>query len=339
MRAQYEFLEGLGLGLQIEGDAATVNYFNREYGPAATREPASIAIEVIVDGAGRLGWPIESSGGHKSMHWRTSLSAPEAAVLGLRVELSGWPRGFARTLVQGFFIEPLISVAAAHADAVLLPAAAFRYETGALVILGRSGSGKTSLSMHALALGVSLFGDDQVLIDPSGSCRAFPRRMRLYSDLGRRAPMAFRRLPRHVVAQLRARGLLRTVSRGVIAPSLAVPVSVFGERNPVSPALVRRVVILERPDCPGEVRIEPSTAADAVNEALRLLRDQRRQLAVAGGDVWRRALTAVENDEERLLGAAFANASVERITAPSPLSGDSMARLAAAVGIGAVTGR
>jgi hypothetical protein len=185
--------------------------------------------------------------------------------------------------------------------------------------------------MHALALGAPVFGDDQVLIDPEGACLAFPRRMRLYSDLRVRVPLAYERLPRQIIAELAARRLLRILSHGAIAPSLAVPISILGQKIRPDPAPIRRVAILERAFAPGELRTEPATVSDAVSHALRLLRGQRERLSFAGGDAWRDALVGVESSEERLLTAAFGGASVERIVVPSPLAGNAMAHVGEAV--------
>lgn len=331
MRAEYLFAPGVGLA--IEGDGATVDHFNREYGVAASHGKTSVAVEVVFARGGTGQLRRSTAGGHKSVHWRIELGAPDAPVLGLRIELAGWPGTFGRSLVQGYFVEPLVSVAAARAGTVLLPAAAFLDETGATVLLGRSGSGKTSLAMHALALGARVFGDDQVLIDTDGACGAFPRRLRVYSDLGQRAPLAYQRLPRHVVAQLQVRRLARTLTRGAIAPPLPVSISIFGQTGPLTPAPIRRVAILDRPVPPSDLRTEPATIAEALSQAMRLVREQRGHLGLAGGDPWREALARVEVREERLLAAAFAGASIERITAPSPLTGSAMERFGAAVGL------
>ena len=84
MRAEYQFAPGLGLA--IEGDAATVSHFDREYGSAATLEPTPVAVEVVFPrhGSGQSGGSVP--GGHKSVRWRAELTAPDATVLGVRIE-------------------------------------------------------------------------------------------------------------------------------------------------------------------------------------------------------------------------------------------------------------
>ncbi len=331
MRAHYEF--ALGLRLAVDGDGATLRHFNREYGLMAAHGSAPTTVEVAFRGHDPDQRGEAVAGGYKSMRWRTEFTAPDAAVLGGCIELAGWPRSFARTLVQGYFVEPLISVAAARLGSVLLPAAAFRDQAGAIVVLGGSGSGKTSLSMHALALGVPVLGDDQVLIEADGTCRAFPRRLRLYTDLRERAPLAYRRLPLRVRLQLGSRRLVRTLSRGAIAPALAVSASVFGQASAPDPAPVRRIVLLERASGPGSLRTEPATAEEAVRLALELLRGQREHVVLAAGNSWRDGLRAVEAGEERLLTVAFGGVSVRRIIVPSPLEGSAMTSLGLAVGL------
>jgi hypothetical protein len=331
MRAQYEF--AVGLGLTIEGDGATLRQFDREYGAASalSRIDAGVEVDFTGDTSGPSG--ATRVGGYKTMRWRTTLSAPADAVLGARIQVAGRPRGFARTLVQGYFIEPLLSVAAARRDSVLLPAAAFRDGAGAIVVLGRSGSGKTSLSMHALALGWPVFGDDQVIIDSAGGCRSFARRLRLYPDLRERVPVAYAKLPRSTRVQLGVRRFVRAVSRGAIAPSLAVPISIFGQSSQPDPAPITRVTLLERAFVPGDLRTEPATVAEAVTCALELLREQREHLLLAGGEAWREALVDAERQEEQLLEGAFGGASIRRIVVPSPLAGDAIGHVAQAVGL------
>ena len=108
-------------------------------------------------------------------------------------------------------IEPLLGLFAHAAGHVLLPAAAFGSTSGAILLIGRSRSGKSSLAARAAADGVGVLGDDHVLVAGSGECRAFPRRIRVYSDLAETAPRAYKLLPRSKRAELRALGALRSI--------------------------------------------------------------------------------------------------------------------------------
>jgi hypothetical protein len=130
------------------------------------------------------------------------------------------------------------------------------------------------------------------------------------------------------------RRLVRALSRGAIAPALPLPMATFGQNGSVPPAPIRRVVILERPKSRGSFRTAPASTAEAVDQALRLLWEQREHISSFGGDAWRKALIPLERHEEQLLATAFEHASIERVTAPFPLSGDAISQFGSAVGLG-----
>ena len=358
-----------GFAIEIDGDAATIAHFDHEYAawgdaggsattagevvaatattaanitrataaaelPAmacAASDQASVRVFFVDDA--RSMPPGSMRQGYKTVRWQVDLSAQDAPVLEARISLHGRPRAFARSLVQGLLVEPLLSVAAGRAGSLLLPAAAFGDERGVVVVLGRSRSGKTSLSMHALALGTQVLGDDQVAIGADGLCRPFSRRLRVYSDLRKTVPLAWRRLPRGAAAGLTGLGLLRRASRGRVAPPLLVPRSIFKGRAPVA-GPIRRVVIMERPGSAGDLRVEPASTAEAVATAVELLREQRTWLARAGGDEWHRQLADLAMAEVRLVEGAFEHVPVVRLVAPSPLEGDAVSRIWGAVGLG-----
>src|SRR5439155_196808 len=71
-------------------------------------------------------------------------------------------------------------------------------------------------------------------------------RVRLGPDLRQTAPAAFRRLPRADRGALLARSAARALSRGWVAPSLAVHASTVGPAAPKGPLPVRRLVVVER---------------------------------------------------------------------------------------------
>ena len=237
-------------------------------------------------------------------------------------------------LVQGFYLEPALSVAAARRDFVLLPAAALEEDGSAIVVLGRSRSGKSSVMTLALAAGRRVLGDDQVLLGADGTCRAFPRRLRLYPDLRETAPAAFRALPAAARGALWARAAARALSRGWVAPSLAVPSTALGPGAPEGALPVSRLLLVERVEGVEDVVRGPLDVEAAVGSALAVLDEQRARLAVAAGDAWARALVDTREREADVLRSALAGARLERLRMPAGWPAPrGVAVLAGAVGL------
>jgi hypothetical protein len=326
-----------GPNLDVDGDATVRRQFALEYAaaavPAAAAPPRSKATVVATFAPGGSDGRNWVAGGHKTMKWTTALSAPDAGILEASIMVSGWPRAYGLSMVQGYFLEPLVSVAAARCGSVLLPAASFCVGGTAIVLLGLSGSGKTSLSMQALALGYPVFGDDQVFVLPDGSCHPFPRRARLYPDLRRRVPRAYGRLPAGARARLEARRAVRLITGGFLAPSLAVSPAVLGQAAQPPPAAIGRVVILERTSSTTDLRCEVATIGDAIDFGIRALKEQRAHLWAGGRDEWREGLADVERKEARLLGSAFACAQVTHIVVPTTSDRGGVARLGEMLGL------
>jgi hypothetical protein len=310
-----------GVGLRVEGPAYARRHFLREYGPAAA-EGEGAAVEI--DFGSQL--PDDTTvvtGRYKTVRWRVALSDPDAERLRATIALTGRPRSFALSLVQGWFVEPLVSLAAAHAGQVLLPAAAVEEAGGALLLMGASGAGKTSVSARALAAGRPVVGDDQVLLGADGRCRRLPRRLRLYHDLSDTAPDAFARLPFRARTTLRARGALDRLSRGFIRPSLAVDAAVLG-RPANGPLPVQRIVVVARRHDIDDVVSAPGDSESVVSEALQLLDAQRERLPGRAG-----------GEERAILTSAFADVPVEQLALPSAWpAGRAIGALAARLGVG-----
>jgi len=315
MRSErYTFLPDLDL--RVAGDRVVLRHFRAEYGAGATPENGSAPGVEVRFGRRQGDQRRASEGGHKSVRWRISLASPEASPLSADIELRGAPRSFGLSLIQGYFVEPLLSVAAARSGYVLLPAAAIERSGDALVLLGASGTGKSSLSARALAAGRGILGDDQILLDAAGRCFRFHRRMRFYSDLRLTAPAAWARLPVRARAGLQARRALRTLSRGFVAPSLALGANEIGDPGASGPLRARRFVLLERSGQGSELRREPVDIDTMIARALALLDAQRDRFAAGAGGPWRAALAAVAASERRTLEAVFANAPLERVIVP-----------------------
>ncbi len=319
--ARYVF--GPGLELRIRGDAGALRHFGAEYGEAATGDGGtSPAIEVDVErrrrrGPSQLaGGTSRIAGGHKTVRWQVAVGDPAAGPLTAQIRLGGAPRSFALSLVQGYFVESLIAVAAARAGCVLLPAAAIAQDAGALVMLGASGTGKSSLSVRALASGCGVLGDDQILIDREANCRRFPRRMRFYSDLRLTAPAAWARLPAAARAGLQARRAARVLSRGLVAPSLPIAANLVGDPGGAGPLAARRFVLLDRAAGVATLGTRQVAPNDAAAYGLALLAAQRERFAAGLDDRWRSALDEVAAVERAILESAFACAPIDRLLIP-----------------------
>ena len=329
-RETFAFLDGLRL--EVRGDARALAHFRAEYRGVGARPEREASLVVSFDRISS-GPAHGFDGGYRSLRWRVALNEAEAAPLRATIDLRGAPRSFGLSLLQGYVVEPLLALLAPAAQHVLLPAAAIASEGGALLLLGRSRSGKSSLVARAAAAGAAVLGDDHVLVGADG-CRAFPRRLRLYPDLAETAPAARACLPRRKRALLGALGLVRRATGGAVAPPVRVPVETLGVVH-CGPLPLARVVVLERREIPHLVS-ERLSRDELVATADGILREQRRALDEVDERQWRDRLDVVRDQEASLLHEAFAQAAaVERLLVPTDLpAGESVAAIAARLSAG-----
>jgi hypothetical protein len=300
--------------VELTAEEGLLRHFRAEYGLPDTTRPVRVAISI--DDRLPAGAVIDLHGGHKTVTWSVSLGRVGADPLRATLALGGRPRWFGVSLVQGFIIEPLIGLACAVGGQVLLPAAAIAEKGGALLIIGRSRSGKSSVSARALALGRQVLGDDQVLVDPGGVIGPFPRRMRVYDDLMETSPMVVRALPPRARLGLRLRRVVRIATRGFVAPSLALPRSAFGGARAAVAMPVHRIVVVRRSATAHELSMEPMAPEDVRSEAMDILREQRRGLSRLERDDWLTLLRSVAEREAAMLDAALRGAPAYRATVP-----------------------
>jgi hypothetical protein len=301
--ARYAF--GPVVSLRVRGSAFARKHFAREYGPGSAGDG-----DPDVDADVRL-WRrsaaehdgVQAVGGHKTARWRVALSDPDRRPLDVRIDVAGGPPSFALSLVQGYYVEPLIAVALARAGFVALPSAALVGHDGALVIMGRSGSGKSSVSVRALAAGRDVLGDDQVVIGADGRCWRYPRRLRLYPDVRRTAPRAWPRLRPATRRALRGRRLLRAATRGYVAPSLTVAASEFGPPGRLGPVPAACLLVVERSADVTSLTERQGDRAWAVQQARAVLGEQRAGLAAAADARWSAALADAAEREAEILCA------------------------------------
>ena len=327
---------GPGLVISIRGDRRARAHFRSEYssagvvgGSAIPLLEASIGAHVHRDGLVWTTHALELRGAHKLARWRASVPlTSDPNTIRVAVDVHG-PLGL--TLVQSYIVEPLVSLAAVRAGSVLLPSAAIARGGAALLLLGRSRSGKSSLAARALAAGLRILGDDQVLIDPDGQCLPFPRRLRLYPDLARTAPAAFAALPSSARGELTVLGGVRSLTRGFVAPPLRVSASTVGTGCGACSLPIGEVIVIRR--APVDVlsfeNLEPSELRAEVHDTLLGQRSKLfRQTAL--GDVF----SALLAKEQAIISRALAAAPARRVLVPNAWSAEyAIGRLAHELGL------
>ena len=318
VRTAEPFRFGPGVHLRVTGDEAAVAHFFREYGwsRGAADDPVDVDVSVTLGSRDRLAANRSSRGGHKTVRWTVALGTPDARPLHAAIALRGAPASFGLSLVQGYFVEPLVALACAHKGIVALPSAGIEEDGRALLLMGQSASGKSSVSARAVGAGRALLGDDQVLVETSGVCWPYPRRMRFYPDLRETAPATYARLPAAIRAALAVRRIARTVSRGYVAPSLAVSPRAVGQLSPPRPVSLGRIVVIERAGPGVELAEEPRDASWAVAQARDLLADQRARLRAGADAAWVSALDDASREETRHLAIAFRHCDVRLLRIP-----------------------
>ena len=311
--AAFAFVDGVRAG--VRGPASIVDAFRLEYAPREVLDRAALALDIRF-GRETAHAAAVVAGRHKSVGWRIALGPAGAAPIQADIHLRGMPRSFARSLVQGYAIEPLVSIVAAEHGQALVPSAGVAGPTGVTLILGRSRAGKSTLMARLMAAGHEVLGDDQLFLDASGACVAFPRRLRFYPDLETTAPAAYARMPAAIRRRLRLMGLLSTVTRGHIRPSLAVDRTAIGGHWVPGPLPIERVVLLQRGDHAGELRSAPASPEQAVAWATRLLAEQRARLALSSEAGWRARLDRASEAEVAILSDTFAGPAIVSISVP-----------------------
>jgi hypothetical protein len=316
----------------VRGDSRALAHFRAEYG-AARADPGAAEVDLVVSFGQTPPGSHGFEAGYRSLRWRVALDPLDNGPLRATIDLRGAPRSFGLSLLQGYVVEPLLGLLAPAAEHVLLPSAAVASEGGALLLLGRSRSGKSSLVARTAAAGTGVLGDDHVLVGSKG-CRAFPRRLRLYPDVAETAPAARAALPARTRALLRGLGFVRTATGGAVAPPVRVPVETLGTvlEDPLSLA---RVVVLER-RAVSRLVVEEFSLDELVAAANGILREQRRALEHVEDPRLHEHLNHVLAEEARLLREAFAQAmAVARLIVPTHLpAGQSVAAIAAELAVG-----
>jgi hypothetical protein len=306
---------GPAVQLAVRGSRRARTHFEREYGPQvpAMGEAPDVAAAITLWRAPPRG---AARGGYKTARWAVDLAEPDARPLRVEMAIAGGPPSFALSLVQGYYVEPLVAVALADAGYVALPSAAILSGDGALVVMGHSGSGKSSVSVRALARGMRVLGDDQVVIGTGGGCWPYPRRLRLYPDIQETAPEAWGRFDPSTRRALRLRRHVRRLTHGFVAPSLAVAQAELGPPAERARSIARRLVVVMRDADTSVTTARERDAGWAADRAAEVIAAQRSRFTRAAGDSWRHALAATVRQETAILRAWLESVPITELRVP-----------------------
>ena len=315
-RSDYLFAESVRL--RIRGSERAVRHFDAEYGEARAEPSAEPDVDVRIGRGLRVtGFPggARLTGGHKTARWRVALDAPDARPLRASIAIAGGPPSFVLSLVQGYVVEALVALALAGKGLVALPSAGFATDGRVTVLLGRSGAGKTTLTARALAAGRTVLSDDQVIVDAAANAWRYPRRLRVYPDIRITAPDAWERFEPRTRSALLLRDRVRRLSRGYVAPSLAVPAREIGATVARGPCAVERLVHVDR--LPVDQPVLGTRPPDwSLEQAMAVVADQRSRLAGSVDGAWRSALESAQAAESATLAALLRSVPGEEFVVP-----------------------
>jgi hypothetical protein len=307
-----------GIVISIQGNRSARAHFRAEYAsPALGADSTAPILEATVGGKlhqGRRGTrrSPELSGAHKLARWRAYIPLePDEPTIRVSVDVRG-PLGLA--LVQSYVVEPLVSLAAIRAGSVLLPSGAIARGGKALLLIGRPRSGKSSLAARALAAGLRILGDDQVVVDPERGCLPFPRRLRLYPDLARTAPAAFAALPSATRGALTILGGVKTLTRGFVAPPVRVSASELGAGIARIGLPIGEVVVIGRARVDA-LTVQPLERAELAGEVEQVLLTQRAEIFRVDG--LRTSFAPLLAREAAIISRALADAPARRMLVPA----------------------
>lgn len=316
--AKYAFGPAVRLGVQ--GSRLARSHFAAEFGAAlATNDVTEPDLEVIIRLASvpRLpGVTMAGSGGYKTARWRLALSDPDGRPLRAALGWFGGPASFALSLVQGYVVEPLVALALARAGFVALPGAGVAGDDGAILVMGRSRSGKSSVCLRLVARGVAVLSDDQIVLDGRGRCWPYPRRLRVYPDLRETATAAWTKLPPQARRALGLRRAAQRLTRGYVSPSLALSLAELGAVPIRDPLAACRLVVVQRDPAVAQLTTRERHANWLLSEARASLLEQRARLIALVGPRWREAIGAALQAELNTLRAAASAAPVTEVVLP-----------------------
>ena len=202
------------------------------------------------------------AGRHKILRWRVGVAGIDEETTTIAFEGRGQ---MVISFLQTFYVEPLLRLKFAARDHALVHAACVVKDGRSVLFPAGSAVGKSTLTLQHAAAGQPVQGDNYVILSPDGRTLAFPRRMRIYSDLRSTAPQVFRRSPAAEQRRLRIAGIVKRLSAGYSNQPRRLTVQQMLSGSQACPEARLRAVFLLKPyDGEGltEPRPRPSGRSD-----------------------------------------------------------------------------
>jgi len=328
-RRAYRFPSGVTLRIH-SSQSAILSHFASEYASASIEDSGAADIEVYA-GRNAISASPEADrlsewyeGRHKIVRWRVCVAGLCADTTYLGFEGSGQ---LVISFLQTFYVEPLLRLKFAARDHALVHAAALA--KGDISVLFPAGSrvGKSTMTLQHAAAGQGVQGDNYVILTADGRTLAFPRRMRVYSDLPAINPEVYALLPRSEQIRLRWAGIIRRLSAGYanLPRRLALEQIVGGKNGVCREARLSAVYLLKPYEGDGLSGPHSRTAAEAIERILAIGEMESERLLEALSDDQPAILMEPALRRERdvlaraLAGVPIFELLVPRVTNPSPL--------------------
>ena len=230
-RRLYEFPPGIGVRI-VAASSAALSYFDAEYGRLANDGCPDLRLDVYVGKYGRIVESLPSGASdwvvhrrrHKLTRWTIGFSGLEEERTRVAFEGQGL---MVLPYLQNFYLEPLLRIKFLQAGHALVHGSSLIKGANSVLFPGGSRVGKTSLTLQQALKGKAIQGDNCVIVTPKGQTFAFPRRLRIYSDLRRTYPDAYHRLRLRERIRLRLANLLKDLSFGYANPATRLGIQTF----------------------------------------------------------------------------------------------------------------
>ncbi len=213
----YEFPPGVVVRL-VTARKDVLSHFDAEYGRLAIQQASKPQLELHTGDYARLlaslpakMYRSELRGRHKTIRWRIAVCGLDNETTRLVFDGMG---AMAISFLQTFYLEPLLRFKILQAGCALVHGCTLVSGTKSVLFPGGTAVGKTTLMLSQAMRGGKVQGDNYVIVTPKGETYAFPRRLRIYSDLRRTNTEAYRGLPLGERMRLRANALIKVFSLG-----------------------------------------------------------------------------------------------------------------------------